>query len=473
MIRDRVFSLAIMLTISGSFLACNQAKFSADGRSKGAENSKKTEPTQVPDQGTTGPNTNLNPNPSDPKDPGANPAGNSPSTPNISITDPANPPSGSANTPVDVAKNPPVPGTPSNTVLPKPGTSEAPVLKEVRVVCSTGYDSSVATIDYRAPKSQKVSMQVRGEFCPQSTEKLSVLLAVDYSASMGKHIFDKTNTVSDGSDPLVNGSCGRLRAVQAIVKKLKDSAKGSDAISVAILPFASKALTSAGTKSAFIALSSIDSYVNQENFCRYISQGAEYNTPGALSQGETGSAPGTNYADVFAKSQSILSRVSGQKLMYFISDGEPTEPTASPVESAVQAGTLLRSSISNLTMNSLLLKSRDASAIDILNRVTGSADRVKLAENADQLAAMIVDFKPAAIDERFGNANIYAAPYPEQALNLVSISKTSEKVWSYLTQPFLLQGIQGQMVQNRVTVLAKGTDGSQHSSVITIRYTQD
>lgn len=475
--RSRSPFIYSLLLLAFTASACNEARFAGTGRSRGANSNNGSNNPGGPTNGIPG---------GDPNDPSNNS------------------PSGRTNAPVDVSLNPPngvtpgsnggsntpggsgTPGTGTNTpgggtgtnggypngVVPKPGSGGETIKRQFAIQCSNGMDSSIATVDIGAPRTTRIEAQIQGEFCPASTNKLSVLFLVDFSASMGKHMFNGDGKVYDGQDPLneSTGSCGRLSAAQALLAKIESIAKAGDDVQVSMIPFAGSVVNEHIVK--FRSLASFKASLTKENFCRYVAQGSQYFTPGYIDPSTVSASSATNYGAAFLAAENALVSQNGQKLVYFISDGEPTAPSSDPVGSGIRAGQNLRNRTTNLTVNGLLLKTRHPDAIDILNKVTGSPDRVKLVDQASQLADKILEFKNAAIDERFGSAKIYAAPYPEQSLGLVSMKKTGEQVWTYVTQPFVLVGIPGQMIENRVTVFAKGMDGSVHSSVITVRYTQ-
>jgi hypothetical protein len=78
-----------------------------------------------------------------------------------------------------------------------------------------------------------VTARVEGEFCPTATNELTVVFVVDYSASMGKHVNKEASEEREGNDPQIDGSCGRLRAAEAIIAKLQAERSSGDQINVA------------------------------------------------------------------------------------------------------------------------------------------------------------------------------------------------------------------------------------------------
>src|SRR5262249_28658415 len=119
-----------------------------------------------------------------------------------------------------------------------------------------------------------------------------------------------------------------------------------------------------------------------------------------------------------------------------------------------------------------LLGSLGPQAQQVLEQVAGSADRVRKAENADELAKEIALFPVATIDETTAHATLTAEPYPRAELGFVYFGKdpNHDNVWMYETQPFVLPGRPDGETLNQVDVSARGQDGTTYSSVTKIRY---
>ena len=330
------------------------------------------------------------------------------------------------------------------------------------------------------PTPVRVVTQVRGQFCPKATNHLTVLFVVDYSGSMGRHIPASGQPENPGHDPQINGSCGRLRAAQAIIADINASRSPGDQIDVGMVPFAGGIVTN-----KFIQIQSLDSFaaqVSKDSFCQYVVQdpsfGYDPQNPGGIDgpQGILGIGQvdaSTNYRAAFTAAESLLGRVYGRKVAYFISDGEPTSGGSDPVQAGIDAGRSMRDHIDNFTLNGLLLGNEGAAAQDVLVQVTGSADRVRMADNADDLAKQIMSFTTAAIDETSGDATLSVAPYPTAEIGLHYLGQDASHpgIWQYETQPFVLLGNPGTTTLNIVDVTARGQDGSTYRSTVTIRYT--
>jgi hypothetical protein len=332
------------------------------------------------------------------------------------------------------------------------------------------------------PDDGKVVTKVKGAFCPQSRHALTVLLVVDYSGSMGRHVHDQGGPEVPGNDPQVNGSCGRLRAAQAILDRImRDKAPG-DTVNVGMVPFAGGIVTSKVIP--LVDAAAFTAHVNKDEFCQYVVQDASFGydpiNPGGIDGGGSGFLglgsvdSSTNYRAAFTAAQSMLSGVYGRKAVYFVSDGEPTSGGADPVQAGIEAGRALRANVDNLTLNGLLLGAMGPGAEQVLVEVAGSPDRVRRAESADELANEILNFPDASIDESTGRATLFVAPYPAANLGLRYLAKDPSRdgVWRYETQPFVLMGRPGETVLNLVEVTAQGSDGSTYRSIVKIRYRQ-
>lgn len=319
--------------------------------------------------------------------------------------------------------------------------------------------------------SAKVAMTIKGKFCPESKNRLTVLFVIDFSGSMGHHLKTPSNQESLGNDPLTAGSCGRFRAAQALLNKIKSEKAPQDEVVVGMVPFAGGILTE-----RLISLRSLDEFaatVTVDNLCSFVVQEARQagrpDYPGGVT------APGvdasTNYRAAFTAAQSLLQGVFGKKQLYFVSDGEPTSGGQDPVAAGISAGESLRQTVDNITMNALIL-GNVPTAQTVLQRVVGSAERVKTADTADQLAEKILDFPPPSIDESTGRATLAVIPYNPADLGLQSLVKdpAAPAVWTWETQPFYLVGKPGEEVINEVVVTAQGRDGSTYKSQVRVRY---
>ncbi len=334
------------------------------------------------------------------------------------------------------------------------------------------------------PNPMKAVARIKGQFCPTSHNKLTVLFVVDYSGSMGRHIEAAGQPEHPGNDPQVNGSCGRLRAAQAIIGKIKAEARAGDTVEIGMVPFAGGIVTNRIQK--ITNLPAFEALVTKDTFCQYVVQDASFGydptNPGGI-DGPTSLLGGllgigkvdssTNYNAAFTAAESLLTGVYGRKVTYFISDGEPTSGGADPVAAGIAAGKSLRDHVDNLTVNGVLLGSIGPSAQAVLEQVAGSPDRVRVADSADQLAAQIALFPDASIDAASGRATLTADPYPRADLGLhyLNPDATNPKIWVYETQAFVLLGKPGVSTLNVVEITARGADGTSYSAVVKINFT--
>lgn len=322
----------------------------------------------------------------------------------------------------------------------------------------------------------EVVTTVSGRFCPKSTEgKTTVLFVVDYSGSMGRHILGPNSKADpNGNDPQVNGSCGRLRAAEKIIASLD----GYTNVRLGMVPFAGGIVTN---KVIYLEdMASFRDKVTAQNFCQYVVDtpqrfGLDPQNPGGI-QSDVGGL--TNYGAAFRATQTMLENVYGKKTVYFISDGEPTttgngnfsipEGTAA----GIAAGQSLRNTVNNLTLNALLLGDIGPQGKQVLIDVAGSPDRVRQSEDADQLATQVDNLPETEIDESTALATLFADPYGTHNLGFETFNRDPQapQEWVWKTSPFVLLGIKGQVVDNIVTVEAKGLNGETFQSKITIQY---
>ncbi len=336
------------------------------------------------------------------------------------------------------------------------------------------------------PEKAKVAMTVRGKFCPVAQANLSLLFVVDMSGSMGLHKDPLSGQMSNGNDPQVNGSCGRLRAAEAIINKVSSSLKEGDKVTVGMIPFAGGVLSNRIID--FKSISEFKALINKDSFCQYVVQhpsvGLDPVNPGGINGWSSGVDTSTNYRAALTATESLLSRVYGRKVVYFISDGQPTsggplslnprDPFQGSVAAGLEAGKSLRDNVKNLEVNTLLLGNPGDKAKDVLTQIAGSPERFRNADTAQDLAAQITQFPVGQIDPATAKAMLTVAPYPAADLGLAFFKEDPAQagVWLYETKPFYLLGKVGEETLNEVKVSAKGQDGSTHEAVVRINYRQ-
>lgn len=458
--------LATMAVLSLT-VHCGKENFYGNTREGNAVN-----PTNVVDDKASGPDAK----PVDPRD-----------NPNNPSVDPSLPsPGGPKNpdgTPV-VYGNPNDPNNPNGSggIDQFGGHS---VEKIFTLTCDNAADGSRPVVDYSESKDLAVIAKVQGEFCPKSQRILNVMFIVDWSGSMGHHMRDDGQE-SQGNDPQVNGTCGRLQAAQQVLNTIKSQAKPTDQIFISMMPFAGGALTRRAIKTLPVA--QFESQMTAQTFCSYVVQNSSYGYHPQNPGGVNGSAEGmvgvdvgysaTNYEAAFDASTSLLRGAGGRKVVYFVSDGQPTAGGSgrqSAEEASIAAAKQFRSQVDNLTFNALLLGHDASGAESLLQQVAGSPERVRLAQDASALSTEILQFPDSAeIREDSGVATVQVAPFTPKSLGLKYLKKdpTRDARWVFETQPFIMLGKPGVAVDNTVTVRAIGSDGSTHQSFITIKYNQ-
>ena len=296
----------------------------------------------------------------------------------------------------------------------------------------------------------RIEASVKGQFCPQSDkERLKVVFVVDYSGSMGEHTpAASSKAPPSGNDPRINNNCHRLEAAQAIMNKLS----GYEGVQVAMIPFSDRVHRSKLVN--FEDAANFGSYLNADYFCDY----------------RRARGPNTSYEAAFNATKRMVDRTYGRKVVYFISDGEPTVGSPDPYTAGIQAGRNLQDTVDNLELNALLLGDTGPEAYDALVDITGTDQRVRHAVDASDLAAEITEFPDTAIDPTTGEATLTVQPYGTENLGLYSFEETDPSVWTYQTEPFVLLGEKGTTTDNIVRVTAKDQYGQTMKSTITIRY---
>lgn len=374
-------------------------------------------------------------------------------------------------------------------------------------------DPAEVVIPFERPITDQIEARVQGDICPDSTDGLTVVFLVDFSGSMGPHFDEDIGQDSPGNDPFDGQTCGRYEAAKRIVEKIAADKKAEHIVNVAMIPFSNQAI-----EPLVVSPLDIEEFKNEqmrpEVFCGYVPVPGNEGHPGAITDLQ-GIASGTNYGAAFRRTERALvpqnnSQVLDNTVIYFISDGEPTVATPGGRENreaarqtGLLAGNSLRnnSAIKNLTFNALYLgntQDKNSAAYqnsqEILVEVSGSPDRVRRVQDAEQLANEILNFPGATINldasrysemarlkviwnDDAGNQQIWPRadeePDPNGAqLGIQSLHETGEKKWTYTTQPFVLLGQPNKDVENRVWVNIFGESGFRFTTTVRIIYRQ-
>lgn len=330
--------------------------------------------------------------------------------------------------------------------------------KLFHVDCIGDQSNSSLTTDFSGPINSTIRLE--GEFCklnatPGQGSDLSVIFVLDFSGSM------RTNDPSPDS-------CGRLQAAQAIATRLEQKTPVG---AQASLKFGMVGFDSvAAPKIQITTLAAFKAQLTAQNFCGFTTGGA------------------TNYADAFKQTQSFLSAAQGTKVVYFISDGMPTMGSSGiggdPHGEGQSAAEALRSSIASLTLNAIFLGASTTDPLSdpsqdpktYLEKITGSADRVRLVTNADQVADQITTFVDPVVptlETTSALGQLVSGTGASKAVSVKSLipSTTKPGIWQFVTEPFPLYATPGTVTNNVVTLSVKASDGSQKQSIVTIRFT--
>lgn len=306
----------------------------------------------------------------------------------------------------------------------KSSNDKAQTPESVDLKC--GADGTYSQDDLRLEIKDKsnVKMVVQGQFCPQAPAELDLVFLVDFSLSM------YNAAKSRGNDQVKDGSCGRLKAAKAIIDRYSETLKSQNAkIKVAVVQFSAEKLKTI----ALTPIEDLKGELTEENFC--------------------GGVAGTNYKAAFEETTALLKSENGTKVLYLISDGLPTEGGGGErgnfprhLDAAEAAADAMRGAVSNLTFNTVFLQGEttpDDTAVDpkaFLDKLTGSADRVKIADKADDLSEEILALKspPVDLDTAKSTAVLKADGQDEKPVTFAEFAAdpTQDQIWRFRTEEF-------------------------------------
>ena len=317
-------------------------------------------------------------------------------------------------------------------------------------------------------------LQLSGELCPVSSSSVHILFVLDFSDSM------RTN------DPTVGvgaaASCGRSKAVSAIIEKMTASRGKDDKVSASIVGF--------GT-----AASEVSGEVDLAQF----KPSAE-----ALCRSNSGS---TNYRAAFElAAQKLAASTKTAKIMYFISDGLPTaggimttpvfidpfDPYATinamnqaaamnqdvHFRAGVDAAASLRSQFPAMVFNAMLLQSA-AVALPYdpavyLSQLTNDASRVRIVSQASQLAESAVQLLtvPVSLDAGNVDASVSNDSGARETLTMRQLlqSQDTKSKWIFGTSDFKAEKIAGSDFSKPIhfAMEASETGGRKHALKVDI-----
>lgn len=308
------------------------------------------------------------------------------------------------------------------------------------------YSEEDLRVGVRGEKNARIL--VNGEFCPQAPARLNIVFLIDFSLSM------YNEKESRGNDQVKDNSCGRLDAARAIIDNHKQHVDTEDAkISIGVVQFASNV---EGT----IEPTAIEDFAEElttDNFCR----------------GTTG----TNYKAAFEAVTEMLKDVNGNKVVYLISDGMPTEGGGGARENAPRhrdaaqdAADAMRQDLKLLTYNTVYLgnihelEEENFDPEKFLTDLTGSAERVKLVEKAEDLAEEILKLEkpPVDIDTSAVTATLTADGADPVDVDFVLFTphETKAETWKFSTEEFNV--FPGNKSASRLQISAKDKNGETY-----------
>lgn len=354
----------------------------------------------------------------------------------------------------------------------QPGKNRPPADKYFKLACENGTSEARLVTEVSGGLSTTVSLE--GEFCglpaKVSGGSLNVFFVIDMSGSMTL------------SDPVSGGSCGRLNAMRALLDKLGQTAKSGIDIKVGLGIFGNDAQVG-------IPLSPIDQVqtrLTRDSVCR-------------------NDAGGTNYEAALTTAKEAIENTSGQKIVYFISDGLPSVSSQSRrvggglgaggdvnqiYEAGIKAAEALRA-VPGAILDVVYLDSAAARSqaeqivgsvvedpASYVEKIAGSKDRVRLVTSAAELANQIITFDnptEVSLNTDSVQGTITAGGYGSQEVKLRSITKDPSRpgIWLFVTDPFKLYGKSGVAVDNEVTLTVNGADGKAYKATAVIKFATD
>jgi predicted aconitase with swiveling domain len=261
-------------------------------------------------------------------------------------------------------------------------------------------------------------------------------------------------TAGEGpNDKTTNGTCGRLRAADLIVKKYQ--AMLNTTIKAGVVRFA----TQAEVKIPVGDLDTVANNLNTATFCG----------------SETGAAQLTNYHAALNTTADQLANIPGDKIVYFISDGSPTVGQGDPKQSGLTAAQRLRA-VPGVSMFALFVGYNSGSAVNpraYLEQITGDAKLVRVTSNADELvkAAATLGTIPVFMKAADATATL-ENPAGTRNLKIEEFAARQDlpNRYYWVTEPFVLVGTPTAVTLNKLTVTGKVSTGETLSSVANIGY---
>ena len=256
------------------------------------------------------------------------------------------------------------------------------------------------------PMDENRHLSISGEICPDPlTQNPDILFMVDASGSMNEHRNSLFGPLIKGSDPLVDGSCGRFQAIKSIISKATGGLATQDG-NAGLLLFSSE-LNQNSIK--FTSMQEFEAKLTPERVC--IADGT------------------TNYEQAFITAQKWLSAASSDlKIAYFISDGMPTESNSfvgnffpqAIISRSITAGQRLLFLEDQLQFFQIFLGEPNKQNIALMREIAGgdSENKIRSVAKSSELAEAIAEFSIINVTPEHLSLSLAGSP--------VSIKKVEE-----------------------------------------------
>ncbi len=311
------------------------------------------------------------------------------------------------------------------------------------------------TIDVNLADGATVT--VNGEICPRPEGKLSVLFLIDTSGSM-----------ANVDNSFLGVRCDRVKATTNVISALKsDMANPNDDVSVGIVRFDTTAQVIRNLSS--VKSANFITALNAPRICR--------------------NDGWTNYKSAFDLAREQFNGVSGRKVIYFITDGAPTAGASGQSPNRTDAGGYHSSAAlsavnslksyfgSELTVNAVFLNSKTGgSERQLLNQITGDANRVKFADKVEELTEKLIElsFPPVVLQQSKTYGELTAQGASKKSVRLSITPDTNRPgVYFYQTEPFVPHRIDEVKTRNELTVTGIDTKGKSHTAKAVINVTHN
>ena len=254
------------------------------------------------------------------------------------------------------------------------------------------------------------------------------------------------------NDQTINGSCGRLRAAETLVKTY--SQLGEANVQAGVVGFS----TLARVQVPMGGLDSMQNSLTTDIFC-----------------GSDSKFAFTNYQAAFTVAESQIAAIAGPKVVYFISDGSPTVGGLDPRQAGLNAANALRA-IPDVTLYALFVgysAGKAGNPQSYLEQLTGNPNLVRVTSSAVDLAqaASTLGTIPIGIDKKDTHALLENA-LGSQAVQIESLVARKDAANRYIwtTAPFELKGNLNGADLNKLTVSTVTSKGDKLKTVADITF---